>query len=89
MTFDKCALLLSHWADIAEAFIQHDADPLVNMDSQIASLIREAFGVHVPDRAKELEKMFKSSERRWGYLGKYIVPKLVQDLRPVSRKSHQ
>jgi hypothetical protein len=43
----------------------------------LASLIREVFGVHVPDRARKLEKMLKQSKRRWGSLTKYIVPKLA------------
>jgi hypothetical protein len=49
LTFDNGVLLLSHQADIAEAFILHDADPLINSDSQVASLVQGVFGANVPD----------------------------------------
>jgi hypothetical protein len=69
-------LMLGHWSDIAEILIRHGADPLINRDSQIGSRIREAFGTHVPDRAKDLERLLKRTQRRWSSLGKFLVPSL-------------
>ena len=69
-------LILIHWSDIAEVFSRHDAGPLINRESQIGSLIREAFGTLAPDRARDLERLLKSAWRRWSSLGKFLVPSL-------------
>jgi hypothetical protein len=84
-------LILRHWSDIAELFIQHDADLLISRDSPIASLIREVFGTLLADWAKELERLLKRNKRRWSSLGKFLVPSLrprpppsFEDITPLS-----
>ncbi|RYO88064.1 hypothetical protein DL766_007115 [Monosporascus sp. MC13-8B] len=67
--------IMSHWADIIEAFITHDADPLMNRNSPLGSRIREILGHMTPQRAKDLEKRLKQTKRRWSTLGKFITPR--------------
>ena len=81
--------LLGHWAAIVDTFIAHDADPVLNRNSPLASKIREVFGPWMPQRAKELEKKLKRTRNRWSSIGKFITPrnryldKLTFETRPL------
>ena len=68
-------LVFSHWVDIMEAFIRHGGDPLTNRDSPIGSHIREILGPTMPQRARTLEKLLKSTRSRWSSIGKFITPR--------------
>ncbi|KAL2838588.1 hypothetical protein BJX68DRAFT_272530 [Aspergillus pseudodeflectus] len=67
--------ILSHWADIADLFISHDADPLVIRQSSVHSKVREIFGALLPDRAKAMEKKLRHTRSRWSAIGRFIVPR--------------
>ncbi|TAQ86208.1 hypothetical protein B7494_g5468 [Chlorociboria aeruginascens] len=68
-------LILLHWAEIVEVFISHEADPLINRDSPMASKIREIFGPSMPHKARDLEKLLKRTRKRWSTIGKFITPR--------------
>jgi hypothetical protein len=72
---DEKLSLLQHWAAISEAFISHDADPVPNRNSPLATKIREVFGPSMPQRAKEMEKKLKRTRYRWSSIGKFITPR--------------
>jgi len=71
---------LEHWALVIEEFINHNGNPKANRNSAVGSMIREAFGKLLPERARHLERLMKRSGRRWFTSRKYVVPPLVGSL---------
>jgi hypothetical protein len=69
------SLLLGHWAQMVEAFIAHEADPLQNRNSPLLSKLREVFGPLLPQKAKDLEAQLKQTKRKWASIGKFITPR--------------
>jgi len=72
---DQKKLLLIHWAAIVDAFIAHDADPVPNRNSPVASRTSEIFRRLLPERAKNMEKKLKRTKSRWSSIGKFITPR--------------
>lgn len=68
---------LEHWALLIEEFIKHNGNPKANGNSAVGSLIREAFGKILPERARHLERLTKRSSKRWFSARKYLVPPLI------------
>ncbi|KAH6962653.1 hypothetical protein BKA56DRAFT_679438 [Ilyonectria sp. MPI-CAGE-AT-0026] len=72
---------MEHWSSIVELFILADADPRMNRNSPLGSMVRDAFGILLPNRSKYLEKLISRKKKRWSLLGKFITP-------PIKREVH-
>ena len=68
--------VINHWAAIVELFIRAGADPRMNRNSQIGSCIREAFGGFSVDKAKRLEKLLASTQKRCSLTKRFAMPPL-------------
>ncbi|KAI6373739.1 hypothetical protein MCOR25_003367 [Pyricularia grisea] len=55
---------LEMWASVVKEFLKFGADTRMNRNSQQGSLIRQAFGELLSQRAKELEKMMSRKDKR-------------------------
>ncbi|CZR62664.1 uncharacterized protein PAC_12561 [Phialocephala subalpina] len=87
---EQAGIVLHHWISITKEFIQHDADPRFNRNSEVGSYIREAFGPLLPEKAKQLEQMLKNSQRKLSGLKRFFIPPKKQpqlsfeDITPLS-----
>jgi hypothetical protein len=87
---EQARIVLHHWISITKEFIQHDADPRVNRNSEVGSYIREVFGPLFPEKAKQLEQLLKNSQRKLSGLKRFFVPPKkqpqlsVEDITPLS-----
>ena len=88
---EQARIVLHHWISITKEFIQHDADPRINRNSEVGSYIREVFGPLLPEAAKQLEQRLKNSQRKLSGLKRFFIPPKkrpqlgFEDITPLSK----